>query len=177
MSSANSHGCAPAAGSQLGNESRAQAQSAGLSWHEPAHDFVTIHQHISLCCRRRMQTMPTGCTKARLQRSLSGSPSPSSARLRSPSTIMPAGCAAARCCLPQLRNECKQSTTTVHAASLTWSCSVLQVSYSTDNFLVKNRDFVVAEHQLLLENSSETFIKVLFPPEVEAESAQVPHSV
>jgi myosin heavy subunit len=50
---------------------------------------------------------------------------------------------------------------------------VLQVSYSTDNFLVKNRDFVVAEHQLLLENSSETFIKVLFPAEVEAESAQV----
>ena len=61
----------------------------------------------------------------------------------------------------------------VHAASLTWSVSVLQVSYSTDNFLVKNRDFVVAEHQLLLENSSETFIKVLFPAEVEAEPAQV----
>ena len=52
------------------------------------------------------------------------------------------------------------------------SCA-LQVSYSTDNFLVKNRDFVVAEHQLLLENSSETFIKVLFPPEAEAEPAQV----
>lgn len=47
------------------------------------------------------------------------------------------------------------------------------MSYSTDNFLVKNRDFVVAEHQLLLENSSETFIKVLFPAEVEAEAAQV----
>lgn len=47
------------------------------------------------------------------------------------------------------------------------------MSYSTDNFLVKNRDFVVAEHQLLLENSNEDFIKVLFPPEVDAEPTQV----
>jgi myosin heavy subunit len=51
---------------------------------------------------------------------------------------------------------------------------VLQVSYSTDNFLVKNRDFVVAEHQLMLEHSDETFIRALFPPEVDAEPAQVP---
>lgn len=55
--------------------------------------------------------------------------------------------------------------------------AVSQVSYSTDSFLVKNRDFVVAEHQLLLENSGGDFIKVLFPPELDAEASQVlPHT-
>lgn len=43
------------------------------------------------------------------------------------------------------------------------------VTYNTDNFLVKNRDFVVAEHQLLLEASSEAYVAGLFPPEPEPE--------
>ena len=40
-----------------------------------------------------------------------------------------------------------------------------QVSYETDNFLTKNRDFVVAEHQLLLEASSQVYVAELFPPD------------
>jgi myosin-5 len=39
------------------------------------------------------------------------------------------------------------------------------VTYQTDNFLVKNKDFVVAEHQLLLQSSSVAFVRSLFPPE------------
>lgn len=42
------------------------------------------------------------------------------------------------------------------------------VTYKTDNFLAKNRDFVVAEHQVLLQASSEAFVQVLFPAEPEA---------
>ncbi|CAL8460835.1 g366 [Coccomyxa elongata] len=42
------------------------------------------------------------------------------------------------------------------------------VTYKTDNFLPKNRDFVVAEHQVLLQASSEAFVQVLFPAEPEA---------
>lgn len=41
------------------------------------------------------------------------------------------------------------------------------VTYKTDNFLAKNKDFVVAEHQALVVNSSQPFIKALFPPEPE----------
>ena len=48
-----------------------------------------------------------------------------------------------------------------------------QVSYNTDNFLEKNRDFVVAEHQLLLEASSQDFVRTLFPPDPDA-GEQVP---
>lgn len=40
------------------------------------------------------------------------------------------------------------------------------VTYQTDNFLVKNKDFVVAEHQQLLESSSRDFVQQLFPVEV-----------
>ncbi|KAL4445379.1 hypothetical protein ABPG77_011204 [Micractinium sp. CCAP 211/92] len=39
------------------------------------------------------------------------------------------------------------------------------VTYKTDNFLSKNRDFVVAEHQALLGASSEPFVRGLFPPD------------
>lgn len=41
------------------------------------------------------------------------------------------------------------------------------VTYETDNFLQKNRDFVVAEHQELLGNSKLDFVRELFPPEPE----------
>ena len=42
------------------------------------------------------------------------------------------------------------------------------VTYKTDYFLPKNRDFVVAEHQVLLQASSQTFVQLLFPSEAEA---------
>ena len=42
------------------------------------------------------------------------------------------------------------------------------VTYKTDYFLPKNRDFVVAEHQNLLQASSQGFVQLLFPPEAEA---------
>lgn len=45
------------------------------------------------------------------------------------------------------------------------------VTYKTDNFLDKNRDFVVAEHQALLSASSQAFVHVLFPSEAESGSA------
>lgn len=41
------------------------------------------------------------------------------------------------------------------------------VTYKTDNFLAKNRDFVVAEHQVLLQASSQSFVQALFPAEPE----------
>ena len=40
------------------------------------------------------------------------------------------------------------------------------VSYKTDNFLDKNKDFVVAEHQAMLQTSIVPFTRLLFPPEV-----------
>ena len=39
------------------------------------------------------------------------------------------------------------------------------VGYKTDNFLNKNKDFVVAEHQQLLQNSDQPFVCMLFPAE------------
>lgn len=39
------------------------------------------------------------------------------------------------------------------------------VTYKTENFLAKNRDFVVAEHQALLQASTEGFVQLLFPRE------------
>lgn len=40
------------------------------------------------------------------------------------------------------------------------------VTYQTENFLDKNKDFVVAEHQQLLEASKTQFIQELFVAEV-----------
>jgi myosin V len=48
-----------------------------------------------------------------------------------------------------------------------------QVSYKTDNFLAKNKDFVVAEHQALLQNSSVMFMQDLFPPDPDDPTGQV----
>eukprot|EP00879_Flechtneria_rotunda_P010956 GHRR01011448.1.p1 GENE.GHRR01011448.1~~GHRR01011448.1.p1 ORF type:complete len:975 (+),score=342.76 GHRR01011448.1:784-3708(+) len=46
------------------------------------------------------------------------------------------------------------------------------VTYQTDNFLDKNKDFVVAEHQQLLEKSDRQFVRQLFPaPEPAADAA------
>ncbi len=42
------------------------------------------------------------------------------------------------------------------------------VGYKTDNFLVKNKDFVVAEHQQLMQSSDQPFVRMLFPAEPEA---------
>lgn len=36
------------------------------------------------------------------------------------------------------------------------------VTYQTENFLDKNKDFVVAEHQQLLQESTTPFIRTLF---------------
>ena len=44
----------------------------------------------------------------------------------------------------------------------------LQVSYKTQNFLDKNRDFVVAEHQALMQASSQPFTHLLFPADPDA---------
>lgn len=41
------------------------------------------------------------------------------------------------------------------------------VTYRTDNFLAKNRDFVVAEHQALLGASDQDFVRQLFPPDAD----------
>ncbi len=41
------------------------------------------------------------------------------------------------------------------------------VSYKTDSFLDKNKDFVVAEHQAMLQSSAVPFMRLLFPPEVD----------
>lgn len=43
-------------------------------------------------------------------------------------------------------------------------CRPVQVTYQCDNFLDKNKDFVVAEHQSLLQASSQEFLATLFPP-------------
>jgi hypothetical protein len=51
-----------------------------------------------------------------------------------------------------------------HAAP---SCPPGAVTYKTDNFLVKNRDFVVAEHQALLGASCHDFVRALFPPDAD----------
>jgi myosin-5 len=37
------------------------------------------------------------------------------------------------------------------------------VTYQTNNFLEKNKDFVVAEHQSLLQSSKHEFVQALFP--------------
>ena len=42
------------------------------------------------------------------------------------------------------------------------------VGYKTDNFLNKNKDFVVAEHQQLMQSSDQPFVCMLFPAEPEA---------
>jgi myosin-5 len=42
------------------------------------------------------------------------------------------------------------------------------VSYKTQNFLDKNRDFVVAEHQALMQASSQPFTHLLFPADPDA---------
>ena len=46
-----------------------------------------------------------------------------------------------------------------------------EVTYKTDNFLAKNRDFVVAEHQQLLGASAQAFVAALFPAEADAGAA------
>ena len=45
------------------------------------------------------------------------------------------------------------------------------VGYKTDNFLIKNKDFAVAEHQQLMQNSDQPFVCMLFPAEPEAPAA------
>eukprot|EP00887_Chlorella_sp_A99_P001914 scaffold18.g1914.t1 len=44
------------------------------------------------------------------------------------------------------------------------------VTYKTDAFLDKNRDFVVAEHQALLGGSTQSFVAGLFPPDDSADA-------
>lgn len=45
-----------------------------------------------------------------------------------------------------------------------------QVTYQTDLFLDKNKDYVVAEHQALLSASKCSFVSCLFPPLAEESS-------
>ena len=62
-----------------------------------------------------------------------------------------------------------------HAASaiMLWDVVSLTVKallaqYRTAAFLAKNRDFVVGEHQALLQASADPFVAALFPAEAEA---------
>lgn len=41
------------------------------------------------------------------------------------------------------------------------------VTYKTENFLAKNKDFVVAEHQQLMQQSTVAFVRALFPADPE----------
>jgi len=50
-----------------------------------------------------------------------------------------------------------------------WTCGI-QVLYQSDQFLDKNKDYVVAEHQELLSASKCSFISGLFPPPPEETS-------
>lgn len=50
--------------------------------------------------------------------------------------------------------------------------STLQVTYQADQFLDKNKDYVVAEHQALLNASKCPFVANLFPPLPEETSKQ-----
>ena len=43
-----------------------------------------------------------------------------------------------------------------------------EVTYRTQAFLAKNRDFVVAEHQALMQASGDDFVCALFPPDADA---------
>ena len=47
-----------------------------------------------------------------------------------------------------------------------------QVKYDTLNFLEKNKDFVVLEHQELLSSSTEDFVRLLYPEEQESSEVQ-----
>lgn len=47
-----------------------------------------------------------------------------------------------------------------------------QVTYSAEFFLDKNKDYVVAEHQALLDASKCSFVANLFPPLPEDASKQ-----
>jgi hypothetical protein len=49
-------------------------------------------------------------------------------------------------------------------------CGGIQVLYQSDQFLDKNKDYVVAEHQELLSASKCSFISGLFPPPPEETS-------
>lgn len=51
------------------------------------------------------------------------------------------------------------------------------VTYRTENFLAKNKDFVVAEHQQLMQNSTEGFVRALFPTEPEEQPDKVRRTV
>ena len=44
-------------------------------------------------------------------------------------------------------------------------CFCVQVTYSTDEFIVKNKDAVIAEHFDLLSGSSDAQVAALFPRE------------
>ena len=47
------------------------------------------------------------------------------------------------------------------------------VTYHTEHFLDKNRDFVVAEHQGLMQGSASGFVRALFPPDEDSSSGTV----
>ena len=45
------------------------------------------------------------------------------------------------------------------------------VTYHTEHFLDKNRDFVVAEHQAMLQGSGSSFVRTLFPSDDDSSSS------
>mmetsp|Transcript_16539 Transcript_16539/g.49488 ORF Transcript_16539/g.49488 Transcript_16539/m.49488 type:complete len:1726 (-) Transcript_16539:622-5799(-) len=72
---------------------------------------------------------------------------------------------------PTVANSSRFSKPKLSQTAFTIDHYAGEVSYQTDNFLTKNRDFVVAEHQLLLEASSQSYVAQLFPPEVDTNGA------
>lgn len=67
-------------------------------------------------------------------------------------------------CTPSVRDSGRFSKPKLSNTAFTIQHYAGPVTYQTDNFLDKNKDFVVAEHQALLEVSARPFVRELFPP-------------
>lgn len=57
-------------------------------------------------------------------------------------------------------------------AWILYTCYIFQVTYQTELFLEKNKDYVIAEHQALLNASKCSFVSGLFPTSNEESSKQ-----
>lgn len=66
---------------------------------------------------------------------------------------------------PKVANSSRFSKPKLSRTDFTIEHYAGAVTYKTENFLAKNRDFVVAEHQELLGASHFPFVQGLFPPD------------
>jgi len=72
---------------------------------------------------------------------------------------------------PAIAGSARFSTPKREPGAFTVAHYAGEVTYRTEAFLVKNRDFVVAEHEALISGSSDAFVAALFPPAEEAGGA------